>query len=140
VNPGFVSERYCPNHQCLDTALCQGTCLDDVLDGNDTLGTAVAIAPGTYAGLVFCGGDTDYYKFPANSGDSISVSIVFAHAQADLTLILRDPSGVEIQRSETATDNEAINGVSAGATGDWIVQVDGLLQQAGYELVVQVQP
>ncbi len=101
-------------------ARAQG-CQDDGYEENDTAAQAPLLQPGTYADLVICSGDEDWFRveFPANT--RVTVSITFTHAQGDLDLYLMDETGLRALESATSqTDNETLTYVATTDTRAYI--------------------
>jgi hypothetical protein len=100
---------------------------DDGLEDNDTCGTAVPLAAGTYPGLYTAKQlvDEDFYRVTIPAGDALTVELLFIDANGDIDLKVYDVGcGTELATSTSATNNEtAVVGNATGAPLDVIVEV-----------------
>jgi len=105
-----------------------------VLEPNDSLETALAIAPGEDRGLGICpAGDHDFYKITVAARDQVVIEARFVHATGNLDLRLRSiADGKIIAESVSTDDNERIDcpgpapACSQLAPGDWAIEVYGV--------------
>jgi len=114
----------------VQTSTAPSTCVADALEPNDSQGAAAMILPVTEQNLTACPTDSDWYLFPAVTGDSIEFDLVFAHAEGDIDVDLYDPSGALVASSFTTTDDESITW-PATADGDYTVEVYLLTDSGG---------
>lgn len=92
------------------------------------------------------GGDSDFYRFNATAGDSLSIttqtldSEVPPGQELDLLLELYDPAGVLVATNDNGAPDgrNAVISHTAGASGDYTVVVRSLVARRGeYSLAVQ---
>jgi len=93
---------------------------------NNDFANATQIEPGTYTGLETTRDDSlDFYAANLTSGEALSASIQFAHADGDLNFFLVGPNQNEtLQTSISGTDDENITHV-ATETGTYYLVVAG---------------
>jgi subtilisin family serine protease len=111
---------------------------DDRFEDNDDPANATAVSTGTYADLVVQGADRDVYRFDLRAGELVNVSAAFSHAEADVDLVLFEPTGAVVAVGDSTTDDEAV-GHAARRTGAYFLLVgsaDG--GTANYSLEVAV--
>jgi hypothetical protein len=56
----------------------------DEFEDNDECGDAVLMGPGTYGGLTVSRGDIDAYRVLVPSGETVTVDLLFSHAQGNI--------------------------------------------------------
>ena len=92
------------------------------------------------------GGDSDFYKFNANAGDTLSITTMTLDSEVppgqelDLLLELYDPSGSLVASNDNGAPDgrNAVISHTAGASGQYTVLVRSLLSRRGqYSLAVQ---
>jgi len=116
-----------------DTGTDLDGCADDPFESEDP----VAMASGYYPGLVLCRGDRDAYQIELDAGQTLTVTVDFTHAVADLDVLLTDESEVVVDRSVTTSDQEIVT-VTAPDAGTYLVQVYpyGDAEDTGYTMTV----
>ena len=87
---------------------------DDRYEENDTFNEAALITPGTYTGFELL--DPDYYKIDVCTGGTITVDILFTHANGDLDLHLYDAGFSEVVSSLSTDDNESLTYTSTASS------------------------
>ena len=99
------------NVYALSAAITPGvpTCTDDDHEENDVLAEASEIASGSFASLVSCEGDLDYYRVDLGVGDEITIGLVFIDGEGDIDLYLRDAEGASLASSLSFNDNEDLS-------------------------------
>jgi hypothetical protein len=110
------------NEYSLDVSIVDPlACIDDVDEDDDTALTATVL-PGRGAtfGHAVCPSDADWFEMQLAAGDRFDVDAVFAHAEGDIDLQLRDVWGGVLDTGSTTTDNES---VTYTATGDELVRL-----------------
>lgn len=113
-------------------------CLDDDLEENDDFAQALALLPGSYAGLQVCGGDDDFYALTLAAGNTLEVSALFSHTAGNLDLALYDAEGNLLALSDSLSDNEQLSYLAPPA-GEYILHVYGLEGAInGYALTTSV--
>ncbi|HCP46431.1 MAG TPA: hypothetical protein DIU15_10330, partial [Deltaproteobacteria bacterium] len=126
-----------------DSTTSPVSCVDDALESNDTASEAWNVVPGSYAGLVSCEDDYDYFAIALNDGDSITVSLVFDDAEGDLDLALIGPTGDLVSSSLSVTDDESVGPITVDITGSYIIAVNtfadgGTVPGNGYTMSIVV--
>lgn len=111
---------------------------DDDLEPNDGFETATEVQPPFEAKeLRVVASDEDYYAVEVDDGMRLTVSVTFAHDDADLDLALYAPNGSNVALAASATDNESLS-VRVPEGGRYHVEVssrDG--RSAEYSLTVR---
>ena len=102
--------RACVAQICVNA---NGECDDDEREDNDGADTAAPIGAGATDDLVICAQDDDWYAINLCPGGSLTVDILFTHADGDLDAALVDANGVQIVQSDSANDNERLQHFSA---------------------------
>jgi len=126
-----------------DDATSPDICVDDALESNDTATTAWTVVPGSYAGLVACDDNDDYYALDLNDGDSLTVSVLFGDDEGDLDLVVLDPTGDLLGASLSIDDDESVGPVTVDTTGTYLVIVNtfadnGVVPGNGYTMSIVV--
>ena len=110
-------------------ALEDGGVCTDAFEANDTVATARAITPGTYADLQICAGDRDVFR----SATARTVRITFHHGDGDLDMVGYAANGARLGASQGTGDSEQLSVPAGGAVE--IVGYNGATNR--YVLVVQ---
>ncbi|MBI5498545.1 MAG: pre-peptidase C-terminal domain-containing protein [Deltaproteobacteria bacterium] len=98
-------------------------CIPDAFEPNNSLSRATLL-PGAVAATI-CQGDEDFFVFDvAAAGTQVTADMIPGPSTGDLDLILRNPAGEEIGRSEAAFGQETIS-LAAPQAGRYAVQVYG---------------
>ncbi|MCP4872219.1 MAG: hypothetical protein GY898_26245, partial [Proteobacteria bacterium] len=103
------------NEYDISLAIAGASCHDDGLEPNDDSAEAVATPNGSYGGLTMCSDNFDWYSVLVSTGDIISTSIAFLHAEGDLDLEILNSVSSTVATSASTTDDESI--VYTVATG-----------------------
>ena len=123
-----------PYHLTLESAPFEPA---DVYEPNDTPDTAAELEPGEYAELV-CGGE-DFYAVEVGAGQTLRVTLRFAHEAGDLELALEDPqTGEALALSSGVTDREVAEVQAEGAGWVW-VHVDSYGGEVPYSMSVTLE-
>lgn len=85
-------------------------CQNDTAEPNNNILRATPLE--TSANGAICPEDEDW--FVINPSDKATVKLAFSYEKGDLSLFLFDENGIEIARSETASDSESIEVESSG--------------------------
>ncbi|MCA9540059.1 MAG: PPC domain-containing protein, partial [Myxococcales bacterium] len=133
--PGCTAHADCPaGEACGADHHCRPGCRDDRFEDNDVRGEAT---PLMFNGLVYdsgpraftaCAQDPDWYSFetPA-AGTSIRVRVRFINADGDLDARLYAPDGREVDRAQTAGDEEVLEYLAGpdnpSPAGTWWIEV-----------------
>jgi len=117
------------------------TCVDDHFEDNDSCTTARSVTSGTYPNLQICPGDDDWYALSLQTGDDLTVDLLFSHALGDIDAYLYEPTCTGIPAlSTTSTDNEKIV-YHAPAAGVYKLLALGYQgAKNGYQMVVTIVP
>jgi len=118
----------------------------NAFEPNETLQTAFAIDPGSYAPLGICpSGDHDFFSFTVDGINDVVIEALFTNdTSMDLEMRLYDDQGGVIDRSETFDSNERIERSTAGndtlAAGTYFIEVFGFgnTDTNNYTLVLSV--
>ncbi|NVM30170.1 MAG: pre-peptidase C-terminal domain-containing protein [Candidatus Helarchaeota archaeon] len=84
---------------------------DDLYEENDWFDEAAAITPGYYNNLVIDGNysvEYDFFNITLDVGNEIDIFLLFDYITNDIDLYLYDPTGTEVEFSESFDDNEYI--------------------------------
>jgi hypothetical protein len=138
TRPGVVDICDGVDNDCVEgiDQLCVGSCLDDNLEQNDTPATARRIGAGSFADLMYCAGDFDFYEIVVVTGESLRVDAIFDHAAINLGLELLDESGQTVALSNVSNGNESVS-FTPVTGGSFYVRVFGPFNASGgYELRV----
>ena len=90
---------------------CSGP--DDSLEPNDDCASATAVNDGTHAGLFVADGDDDYYAISVADLDTVTIDLIFLHANGDVDVELYASQAdcavdVNVGGSFSVSDNESI--------------------------------
>jgi hypothetical protein len=105
----------------IDDLMGPTDCQDDSYEENDLRGGAASIADGSYADLMICDEDHDWYVVNAAAG-TLTATISFVHATSDLDLELFDADGNELQNSAGTGDSETVEH-NVTTPGDYYIHV-----------------
>ena len=90
------------------------TCNDDLMEPNDTMGTAHALSDGESSELFICAYNNDWYGISVSAGERVRVSLSFINRDGDLDLELYDSLGADYylaaQSNSTADEEKVIYG------------------------------
>lgn len=114
----------------------------DPYENNDNAGEASPITPGNF-GLLICTGDDDWFETTILAGETITIDLLFTHAQGNVDLVLYgDRSATNsIAESRTFSDNESVTFTSArDQTLTWRVYSVGNGIQSPYSMNVALTP
>lgn len=126
---------------------CDASLYDDLLEDNDTCGTARPLPLGSTPDLWASNADGDFYSVRVPAGATLDVEIEFVHSTADVDLWLYDPAQScgtgtgELARSISVTDNERIVWQNTSAAPrDLVIQVDVYSWSAcnDYDLIASI--
>ncbi len=145
--PRCAQDTDCPEGSfCeLDTGLCLEGCQDDTLEPNNTIQSALNIAPGQQD-LRMCYGaeigvnDNDCFEVTLAEEDVLSVDIAFAHADGNLDLALYDRNEVPLRVSDSLDDDEDFVYI-AEADGEYVfcIEPQGVAFESNYSLSVDIE-
>jgi hypothetical protein len=94
-----------------------GSCTADAQEPNNSQGSTAAITPPfNDPTLNACLSDEDWFDFNVNSGDTVTVSATFGHAEGDINIELIDGSSTVLASGMSSTDNELISFTATSAT------------------------
>lgn len=94
---------------------------DDNYEENDDFLEAKLLSPGQYE--IFCNAsDVDFFNVSVNAGQTFKVKILFDHDQGNLDLFLFNISQIEVNRSDSLTDNEYLS-YNASYTGYYTIMI-----------------
>ena len=117
------------------------TCKDRAEEPNNSFNSATSLGDrqGVFPGWEICyPGDVDHYSVALKSGQRLTITIVFKHADGDLELVLLDPAGKVIGASRSSSNNETLVH-QATAAGKYIFAVYGLAGAiAPYSIELQI--
>jgi len=104
---------------------------------NDDFENASILGPGSYGGFEITENDIDIYGVELDSGETLSASIRFAHAEGDLDAFLFDPTqSEELQAGISETDDENITHVATESGTYYLVVVGYQGATAPYNLTI----
>jgi len=107
---------------------------DDNYEENDDYAEAKLLSPGQYN--LFCNAsDHDFFNVSVTAGEKLDVKIIFDHDQGNLTLYLFNSSLIEVNRSDSITDNESLSYI-APFTGYYTI----LISQEPLPSHIEYQP
>ncbi len=125
LTPATGYSTYASIGQYSVTATNGPTCAaQDTNEPNDSLATASVATSGQSVSSRICRGNLDYYGVPVLQGQTVSVSLLFTHAQGDLNMSLFDPTGAQVAAATSTANNEALTHVAA-KSGIYVVEVYG---------------
>jgi hypothetical protein len=109
-----------------------GDCTDDVFEPNNYSSYAKPITVSTYKNLSICDTaqspiDADWYSIPMLMGQTLSVTLTFAHEGGDIDLSLYLPGDppIQVATATSPTDNEWIS-YKVPADGIYLIHVYGV--------------
>ncbi|MBI2372448.1 MAG: PPC domain-containing protein [Deltaproteobacteria bacterium] len=102
----FQDEGTVGNSYDLSVTL-DASCPSDPYEPNPSTAPAYT-GLGDYRYLSLCPGDEDFYEVYLFAGETLTVSIAFAHAEGDIDLVLFDAAGNELTSSRGVTDAEQV--------------------------------
>lgn len=80
---------------------------------NHNIDSALTIPEGTYNGLI--GGQEDYYGIEVNTGEAITASVNFDHAEGDVEAELIGPDNSVLDTSTSTSDGESVSATASTA-------------------------
>jgi hypothetical protein len=128
----------CADPACAAAAACNRP--DDPYEPNDSLAEATTGVTGEVTGLTVHGGDDDWFAVPVCVGGSLTATIGFDAATADLDLILLDGDRQELASSFGSGGDETLTWVNdAGADRTVYVVVTSFYGESSrYDLSLRV--
>ena len=120
LDPYAADDAFPGNFYDLQVTL--GAPCTDVYEDNDSSSRATVLGAGTFTGLQACPNDEDYYDLPMTEGETLTVTAVFDHAQGDIDLVLRSPTGGQVASSASNSSDESLS-YTAPATGIYQLRV-----------------
>ena len=112
---------------------------DDDYEENDNFNEASLLTEGNYTDLTLNEFDQDYFRINFDSGIKIEIEILFDHNFGNLNLYLYDPSQIQINSSESNTDDEHVSYIS-NSSGFFTILVDSTSDNSiqPYELRIKI--
>lgn len=113
---------------------------DDKYEENDDILEVKLLSPGQYE--LFCNAsDVDIFNVSVNAGQIIEVEILFDHDQGNLNMYLFNVSQIEVNRSDSITDNEYLS-FNATYTGYYTIIISqnpppSYLEYQPYTLILE---
>ncbi|MCB9553331.1 MAG: lamin tail domain-containing protein [Myxococcales bacterium] len=98
--------------------------MPDDFEPNEDIGSATPIVAGSYADLSICGDDVDFYAIEICAGGTLTLDVLFTHADGDIDALFGDADDI-ITSSESGSDNEQIVFLNDGPTATFYAQVFG---------------
>lgn len=98
------------------------TCRVDMYEPNDDAASARAMNPGSFSGLGACAGNDDFYSISLTTGQTLTASALFSHAEGDVDMTIIDPAGSVVD-SGISSDNDETVSHTATADGVHLVRV-----------------
>ena len=106
----------------------------DAFENNDTEQTAKSFPIGTVTDLLSCWSNTnrdnDYYAIFVPGGATLTVNVLFEHANGNIDASVRPQSGGIPVRSVSNTDNETLTITNSGAGAVYYVRIYGGIGQS----------
>ena len=99
-----------------------GVIPDDGFEQNDDSSQASEVAHGAYSDLRIRSLDDDWFKVWMEQGQTITVSVFFAHAEGDLDMQLLDPYLQTLASSTSVSDNETVMATDLASSGFYFVR------------------
>jgi len=126
-----------PDSLCY-AGVCQECAKDPGNEPNDTCEKGMALAAGTYKGMLLCpDSDMDWYTVDLVAGELLSVNLVFEKALVNLDLALYGPDCATLLMDSVSPDSDEHVEFTAKQAGTYRLLVySPLVQQAGYDLTV----
>ena len=123
------------------TATRHPECTDDTYEDNDSCAAAQPVLPGTYSNLRVCPHDVDWFSFQLNRGHTLTIDLLFSHAQGDVDIVLHDTDcTTELVPSTSSSDNEQVV-YTAPANGTYSARVYGHQgAENSYDMQVAIGP
>ena len=120
-------------------------CLADSYENNDTNSAAATLTEGSYPGLTSCPGDFDWYAVSLQAGESLQVDATFLDADGDVDIYLYNASIIEVDDSDSGTDNELLGPYTVPSAGTYYIKVelfsdDGWVYGNSYDLDIDITP
>jgi hypothetical protein len=81
---------------------------DDRLEDNDTFETGTFVDAASFAPLLACPGDVDFYTFLLTTDETVTIDLAFDDDEGDIDIYLLDESGDEVDFSDGFDDTEQI--------------------------------
>ncbi len=107
----------------LDVTSAGPACDTDRFEDNDAVSTAIDFEAGSYADLIVCSDDEDYYAFDLGAGDTINIDVDFDFFDGNINIDLRNPAGdIVAESTNLFTSAESIAYV-APAAGRYVLNV-----------------
>ena len=97
---------------------------DDDFEENDWMEETYPVYPPVYLDAMACSWDGDFYRFHADTGQTIEIHVSFIDALGDIDVILYGPLGAQIATAESVTDNEELSH-RAEESGEYTIRIHG---------------
>lgn len=98
-------------------------CTPDAFEPNNTLEAAATLmGAGSYADLVSCSGDDDFYAIEVGPLDELTIDVLFSDADGDIDITLFGPQGEFVDSSAGISDNEQVS-VAETLAGIYVLEV-----------------
>jgi|GEM_PF-996841 len=119
-------------------------CAPDAFEPNDEQSSGSLVAAGTQTALTACALDEDWFAIGLLTGEQLTATALFSHAEGDINLSLWDSGAVQLVSASSTTDDETAS-VVANSDDTYFVQVtlaNDTGSQAGnsYDLDLVVGP
>jgi len=105
-------------------------CEEDAYEPNNALAPdqilTASIEGEVYADLITCPGDPDIFTVDVPGGHTLEIQVAFTHANGDLNLRLYNEAGIELDVSDSTTDNEMLTAPVEASETRYYVEVAGL--------------
>ncbi|MGC6417669.1 MAG: DUF4215 domain-containing protein [Bradymonadia bacterium] len=95
-------------------------CLDDPFEDNDNAADSAAILADVYVDLQICEDDDDWYAIDVCAGGTLSVQIIFTHADGDLDMDLESIAGLSLDSSASIFNEETVEWTNNGAVEETV--------------------
>ncbi|MDP6946199.1 MAG: hypothetical protein QF464_18770, partial [Myxococcota bacterium] len=100
------------------------SCVDDAVEPDDTVETAVSLLPGAYPGRRLCGGSPDHVRITAPAGGEVVARVVRVPDHGPVSVRLLNSNGTPV---DAASGDGEVLSVSGPATGqDFIVEISSI--------------
>ena len=131
----------CDDAECALLPVCVlAGCPDVAREPNESIAAATPVAVGEYVDLAICGlADQDFYAIEICAGGTITIDVLFTHADGDIDVQLRNAANTVVDDSTGTADNEQIIFTNAGATALHYIRVLGFLAaQNDYSMTIGI--
>lgn len=105
------------NTYSMDVDISGGACPTDPYEPNDSAGSAITLAPGTYQDLSICSLiQDDYFQIAVTTGQLVTATIQYDPAEGDIDLYMYDFNGTFLDSSVNTGSSDTVSWTATSST------------------------